>query len=214
MSVSRPLVIVSLLLCASLVGLLSMLAGGRQDRPYALTQEQLTGWTIVSGQGSDPWVLALRPPESVADALYAQLTTRSGVTRGRPTRTELPLVLRDEDAEGLQGVFGIETLTEVARDAGLDTATLTPVCIAHRLAPEGEAELVFVVFDAVEFQQMRRNLIPTFPEHAGTGIYDPGTLTPVLPIAASNPDLARWWPLRVNRDTDCLAPIHTVKSRP
>ncbi|MDR1990734.1 MAG: hypothetical protein LBQ09_10955, partial [Acidobacteriaceae bacterium] len=143
----------------------------------------------------------------VADALYAEATKRSDVALQRPFHTELPLVLRGEYEEGLQGVYGVDALTNIARGADIERATLTPVCIGHRLDRDRHAELVFVVFDTAEFQQMRRDLMPMFPEHAGTGIYDPDTLTPVLPIAASDADLTHWWPLTIDRATDCLAPL-------
>ena len=58
---------------------------------------------------------------------------------------------------------------------------MMPVCIARKVADDGRAsaELYFIVFESAAFNQMRLDLTPTQPEHAGIGTYDPGTLTPV-----------------------------------
>jgi hypothetical protein len=66
---------------------------------------------------------------------------------------------------------------------------------------------MFVIFTSPEFQQMRLDLLPDFPEHAGTGIYEPGTVTPILPFAQRGGDFSRWWPLAVDPRTDCQAPL-------
>jgi hypothetical protein len=200
-------VITGVVLCGVVLALLWTIASDTRARPYAITAQQLTGWTIVPGEGSDPWVLALRPPNDVAEALYAELAQKSATAWQRPSHTELPLVLRGEYEEGLQGVYGVDALAQIAQDADLEHATLTPVCIGHRISHDRHAELVFVIFESAEFLEMRRDLIPMFPEHAGTGLYDPRTLTPVLPLALNHADFSRWWPLIIDRATDCQAPL-------
>ena len=50
-------------------------------------------------------------------------------------------------------------------------------------------------------------LQPDFPEHAGIGVYDPGALTPVLPIATTDTEFSRWWPIRLDRVSDCEAQV-------
>ena len=49
------------------------------------------------------------------------------------------------------------------------TATFMPICLAHRTITDaaGRAELYFVPFESAAFNQMRMDLLPTQPEHAG-----------------------------------------------
>jgi hypothetical protein len=207
MRLSRPWIFVGLALAVAVAALVWMIAGDRRSRSYSVDRSRLTGWTIVASEGDEPWVLALRPPETLAADLFTQFASRGGTTFEPLPHTALPLVLRTEFEEGLQGVYGVDTITQIARDAGVGAAALTPVCIGRRVDRERDAELVFVVFNSPEFQQMRNDLLPDFPEHAGTGIYDPATLTPILPFAERGGDFSRWWPLTVDPRTDCQAPL-------
>ena len=57
------------------------------------------------------------------------------------------------------------------------------------------------------FNALRLELQPDFPEHAGIGVYDAGALTPALPIATTGADFGHWWPIRLERITDCQAQV-------
>jgi len=179
------------------------------SRPVALEPQQLARWTLVTSDGTDPWVVALQPPDRLVALLLATARARAGVTLVAPAHAALPLVLRTEFEESLQGVYGVDSVQRIARDAGLDTAAFTPVCLAHRTAsgPSGRAELYFVPFESAAFVQMRVDLTPTEPEHAGIGVYDPGTVTPILVVGATDAAFDRWWPLAFDPTKDCEAPI-------
>jgi hypothetical protein len=116
--------------------------------------------------------------------------------------------MRDEYADGLQGVHSVENILRFARDAGLESAPLEPVCLAHRTRGGSPSdELYFVVFESAAFRDFRQDIIPAFPEHAGTGIYDSAALRAILPIAVTEGSSNTWWPIAFDQARDCVAQI-------
>lgn len=197
--------------------LLAMVVGGlvwtilrdSRSEPYSIPRAALSGWTLEAGGAEDPWVVAARPPAAVAAAL---LKAVSGKTQQRliaPPNARLGLVLRSEYDEGLQGVYGADAILRMARDAGLENATFEPICVGHKVDATSTVrrELFFVAFDAPEFRQLRADLIPPFPEHAGTGVYDPTTLSAVLPIGSTDGQLTGWFPFTFDKQVDCIAKV-------
>ena len=178
----------------------------------ALSVEAFASWPIIVSNGTDPWIAALAPPQEVMATLSAEVTRRAGRPLVAPTHPGLPLVLRTEFDEGLQGVYGTDSVVRMARDAGVDTAHLQPLCLAHQVrdGANGRAEIYFVPFESPEFSQLRLDLTPTEPEHAGVGIYEAGTLTPILIIGTTDENLERWWPLRFNAASDCVGTVATT----
>ncbi len=163
----------------------------------------------MQSDGTDPWVVAAVPPDTLVASLMAQATRHAGRPLVTPPHPGLPLVLRPEFEEGLQGVFGTDSVMRMAHDSGLDATRFEPVCLAHQTRSDanGRTELYFVPFDSAPFSQLRVDLIPAFPEQAGTGIYDPSLLSPILVVGGTDPAFERWWPLRFNRDTDCVGSV-------
>lgn len=159
----------------------------------------------MTSDGTDPWVVGAKPPESLTAALFQEASRRAGTTLVAPPHPALPLVLRAEFDEGLQGVYGTDSVLRIARDTGIEETMFQPVCLAHRTSsgPSGRVELYFVPFESAAFNQMRVDLVPTEPEHAGIGIYEPATLTPILMVGATDNAFERWWPLQFDRDADC-----------
>ena len=194
-------------------GLVWILGQGFGGHPLSIADATLANWPLVTSDGTDPWIVAARPPDSLITQLLQDVSRQSGRTLVPPPHPGLPLVLRAEFDDALQGVYGIDEVLRIARDAGVDTATFTPVCIARKVAGTGpgRAELYFIVFDAPAFDQMRVDLTPTQPEHAGIGMYDPSTVTPVLVVGATDSSFERWWPLTVNRATDCQATLQPAR---
>jgi hypothetical protein len=118
-------------------------------------------------------------------------------------------VLRSEFEEGLQGVYGVDSVMRIAHETGVDSERFVPVCLAHHHSsgPSGDADLYFVAFESGVFNQMRLDLVPPQPEQAGVGIYDPATLTPILPVGATDDRFDRWWPLAFDASEDCVASL-------
>jgi hypothetical protein len=182
---------------------------------YHIPDATLSNWTLVTSDGTDPWIVGVQPPEGLTSSLFNEVTRRSRAHLVAPPHPALPLVLRSEFEEGLQGVYGTDTVLRLAHEAGIENAAFTPTCLAHqrRDGPSGTADMYFVPFESEAFNQLRVGLLPAQPEHAGIGIYDPATLSPVLIVAASDPDFERWLPLQFDREHDCEAPLATSAAR-
>ncbi len=215
MRISRRTFLSVFLILVAAAGILSWVLTRRDAAPpYAVTTADLTGWTLVASDGSDPWVVALTPPQSLTTSLFQDATRRSGTRLVAPAHPALPLVLRSEFDEGLQGVYGTDSVLRIARDAGVDAAEFQPVCLAHRTRKDqnGRADLYFVALESAAFNQMRVDLLPPQPEHAGIGVYEPSTLTPILIVGATDEAFDRWWPLQFDQTKDCEAdlPIASV----
>jgi len=169
----------------------------------------------VSSDGTDPWIVGARPPDALTAQLFREASRRAGATLVPPPHPALPLVLRTEFDEGLQGVYGTDSVLRMAREAGIESTRFQPVCLARRTSdgPSGRAAMYFVPFDSPEFYQLRIDITPAEPEHAGIGIYEPGTLLPVLIVGATDSHFDRWWPVAFNRDTDCEADLHVTPAQ-
>jgi hypothetical protein len=199
------------LLTVVTAGLIGTILRDAGSRPYAIPRTALSGWTLEAGGPDEPWLVGAHPPDSVAAALFRDVAAKTSEPLVAPGRTSLGLVLRSEYDEGLQGVYGVDAILRMARDAGLEGASFEPVCLAHRVVSDGPTrrELFFVAFTAPEFNQLREDLIPPFPEHAGTGTYDPTTLSAILAIGATDDDFARWFPFAFDKQVDCIATLNT-----
>jgi hypothetical protein len=193
----------------AVVVLLWTLGQGFGGHPLSLAASSLSHWGLVISDGTDPWVVAAQPPGSLTSQLLSEVTRQAGRPIVAPLRPAVPLVLRSEFDDALQGVYGVDEVLRIARDDGVDTGTFRPVCIARKVQGNGSsrAELYFLVLDSSAFNQMRIDLTPAQPEHAGIGMYDPTTVTPVLVIGSTDGTVDRWWPIAVNRDTDCQARV-------
>lgn len=164
---------------------------------------------MVRSDGTDPWVVAMQPPASLTAALFAEASRRAVRPLVAPPHAGLPLVLRTEFDEGLQGVYGVDSVLRIARESGVESDVFEPVCLAHRTVerPDGPAEVYFVPFESAAFVKVRIDLVPAQPEHGGIGIYEPSTLIPALIVGATDAAFERWWPLAFDRERDCEAPV-------
>lgn len=195
-------------LVAVVAGLVFGLVRDLRSRQYHVSSGALSGWTVVLGRPDDPWVVALEPPASMAASLLQQA---SNVDRrlAAPPHAALPLVTRQEYDDALQGVFGAADIQRMARQTITSASIFEPVCIGHRVDRKGGGsdEIYFLAVTAPEFDALRLELRPDFPEHAGIGAYDAGALTAVLPFATTGTDFVRWWPIRLERLTDCQGQV-------
>lgn len=180
-----------------------------QWRPYHVDRAALSGWKVVLGAPEDPWIVALEPPASLTTSLFQQVSTKAGRPLVAPPHAALPLVLRPEHDDALQGVYGAMDIQRMAKQEIVVEPAFEPVCIGHRVDPQGRVsgELYFLAVNSPAFNALRLAIRPDFPEHAGIGVYDPGALTPVLPIATTGTDFSRWWPIQLERITDCEAQV-------
>jgi hypothetical protein len=204
---SRKFILVLTLAAGVVLALLWSLLHDQRTRPYHVDRSALSGWKVVLGAPEDPWVVALEPPASLTTSLFQQVSTKVGRPLVAPRHAAL--VLRPEHDDALQGVYGAMDIERIARQEIAVEATFEPVCIGRRVGPQraDPGELYFLAVTSAAFDAIRLELRPDFPEHAGIGVYDPGALSPVLPIATTDTDFARWWPIRLERITDCEAQV-------
>lgn len=176
-------------------------------RPYSVSETALSGWKVIAGPPGSPAVVALQPPRQLSTDLYRQVSARTKEALVAPEEPLIPLVLQDEYADSLQGVLSVDDIIGIAEGAGLDAARFEPVCLAERTASKQghDSEQFYAVFDAPAFANFRQQLTPLFPEHAGGVAYEPGALHMVLPVAASDEELASRPAAVIDRETECVA---------
>jgi hypothetical protein len=178
--------------------------------PYEIDGADLSGWTLAltDADRPDTAILQLRPPDLMPAGLFRQIFQRSMQSLRPPPSPGMPLVLRGEYVASLQGVVSPEELADLAGAAGLEGVTVRPVCLAVKREPVGarSAQLFFLLLDVPAFDRFRADLARLHADRGGVG-FDPASLRPVLPIAWAEGDYARWWPLAVNAEDDCEAPL-------
>ena len=209
MRLSRTALATTLLVVAVGAGTVWWFVGRPDATPLIIPASAFSSWTVVTSDGTDPWIVGAQPADSLTRQLLDVASKRAGRPLVAPPHPAVPLVLQSEFADSLQGVYGTDAVMRMAHDAGIESAVFAPVCLAHQTidAPSGTLDVYFVPFEAPSFNQMRADLTPLEPEHAGIGIYDPATLTPALVIGATANAFDHVWPIRFDRARDCEAPI-------
>ena len=177
--------------------------------PYAVEPEALSGWTLVLADPTRPavWAVGLQPPALFRSGLFDQLFDRTMASMTSPLDDVLPIVLARELSGGAGAPLSAEAIRQAAGDAGLERARLQPVCMAvKRETFAGRTrEFYFVLFDIPEVAAFRRRLNELVEDGAGGDAL--GDLDLILPIAGSDAAFAGWWPVVVDRETDCQAPV-------
>ncbi len=176
--------------------------------PYAVAPEALSGWTLVLADPTRPavWAVGLQPPALFRAGLFDQLFDRTMASMTSPVDDVLPIVLGRELSGG-PGAVSPDAIRRAADEAGLERARLQPVCMAvKRETFAGRTrEFHFVVFDIPEAAAFRRRLGELVEDSAGGNAL--ADLDLILPIAGSDAAFGGWWPVIVDRGTDCQAPI-------
>jgi len=198
------------------LGLLGMLfvrsAQDVREMPFVVERQDLVPWSLVLGPNTDAlgsW-LSLSPPQPLAGPLGRQIFARAGESLRYPSPPALPLLLVAEYDAALSGVLTSKVLVTLAREAGLESATFEPICMAHRRIsePGGTRGTYFVLFDVPAFGAFRFQVAEALRRAGGdTSRFDPEALSPVLIVAGLDGNFSRWLPLRANPEVDCLAPI-------
>jgi hypothetical protein len=188
---------------------------GTRAEPYTVAGQSLRNWTLVLEPASplssaaEP-LLWLRPPPDLVRGLFGQVFKRAMESMNAPEVGGIPLVLQGEFDRAFAGRVTPAVLMVAARDVGLDTAPLVPLCLAHRRVSEVSStqQLYFVLFDAPAFARFRARIGALLGEgSAPRSDFDPAQLSPVLFIAVAESTFNRWLPLRADPKTDCVAPI-------
>jgi hypothetical protein len=179
--------------------------------PYLVPGQYLSGWTVALERSSDPSAprLTLQPPQALMPDLFRQVFTRVMESMSTPNPPGMPLVLQhelnDPSARGLGG----EAIVAAAREAGLETVTLRPRCMAYRRmsTPGATRQAYFLLFDLPEFTRFRQSVGSLLKAAGGGAAFDPAALSPVLMVSSSDPRFSAWFPLRADPAADCVAPV-------
>jgi hypothetical protein len=178
-----------------------------RSEPFVVRGSELVGWTVaLDAPSSDPAapLASLRPPRELPMRLFRQLFSRVMETLNTPQAAGIPLALAAE----VERRVPVDEIIALARAAGLEEARLEPRCLAHRRIPEAGVprQLFYVVFDVPGFRDFRQALAQKLREsNDEPTLFEPGGLEPILMLASSHPEFARWLPVR-NADADCIAP--------
>ena len=180
--------------------------------PYEVGDAALTGWRLVLTDPSQPGlsVLGLQPPPLLVSGLFDQVFMRTMESMTSPGADILPVVFHNEFQSGLRAVLAPDELLQAARDAGLEEARLEAVCMGVKREQFGgrSRQIYFVLFDAPAVAAFRQQLGRLAAEGGEAGAFGATPFDLVLPIAASDAGFASWFPMAVDRLTDCQAPVH------
>ena len=180
--------------------------------PYAVDDATLTGWRLVLTDPGQPGiaVLGLQPPPSLTPGLFDQVFKRTMESMISPGADILPILLHDEFQSGLRAVLTPDELLQAARDAGLEAARLEPVCIGVKREPFGgrSRQIYFVLFEAPAVAAFRQQLERVAAERGGPDAFEAAPFDLVLPVGGSDARFGNWFPMTVDRNADCQAPVH------
>lgn len=201
--------VVALGVIALLIFLFIRSAGEVRAEPYTLPRTHLQGWSLVLESAASPHeaLLSLQPRPELVHELFRQVFSRAMESMTMSTTAAIPVLLRGEYDRAFAAQFTPDELLARARTAGLDTATPEPRCVGHKRIsePGSTRQLFYALFDAPAATRFREELAALLP--GGTPAFDPAAQSPVLFISTTGAGVGRWLPLRVDRGTDCVAPI-------
>jgi hypothetical protein len=198
----------ALLVLAGLGFLFIQTLDDARSEPFVVRGAELTGWALaVEASSADPAapLVSLRPPRELPMRLFRQLFSRVMETLNTPQAAGIPLALASE----VGGAVAPDDLLELARGLGLERSRLEPRCLAHRRIPEAgfPRQLYYLVFDVPGFADFRQALADRLRTSTGEPtLFDPAGLEPILMLASSHPEFARWLPVR-GTEADCIAPV-------
>ncbi len=177
--------------------------------PFSIPRAHLTGWTLGLAPSGNQLgaLLTLTPNTALMPPLSRELFSRMGESLHYPTAA-MPVVLRGEFDRAIAGRVTPDALLDLARQAGLESATIEPRCMARRRdsVPGVVRGGYFLVFDVPQFGQFREQVAERIRAGGANSLFDPGALSAVVFAANLDGDTARWLPLRV-AESDCFAPV-------
>ena len=204
-------VTIGLVAVAVLAVLFVRSARNTQAQPFTIARPHLAGWTLTLASGADELdsLLSITPTADLMRPLGRELFDRMGESLHYPP-SAMPVVLRSEFQRAIAGVLAPEALLDAAREAGLESATFQPRCMARRRVdgPGVLRSVYFVLFELPQFTQFREQVAQRLRAAGGDASrFDPSALSPVLIAAAHDGNFSSWLPLRGDPDVDCFAPI-------
>ncbi len=177
--------------------------------PFSIPRAHLAGWTLGLAPSGDQLgaFLTLTPNKQLMPPLSRELFSRMGESLHYPGAA-MPVVLRVEFDRAIAGRVTPDELLDLARQAGLESATIQPQCMARRResAPGVIRGVYFLVFDVPQFGRFREQVAARIRAGGANSLFDSAALSPVVVAANLDGDTARWLPLRA-AESDCFAPV-------
>jgi hypothetical protein len=204
-------VLIALLAAAVLAVLFVRSALSTSAQPFTIARQHLAGWTLTFAPDADPLgaSLSITPNAELMKPLARDLFARMGESLQYPPPA-MPLLLRSEFQHAIAGALTPGALVDAAREAGLESATFQPRCMARRRisAPGLVRGVYFLLFDLPQFTGFREQVAQRL-RAAGrdASLFDPLALSPVLIAAGLDGNFSGWLPLRADPDVDCFAPV-------
>jgi hypothetical protein len=204
-------VTIALVAVAVLAALFIRSARSTSAQPFTIARPHLAGWTLSLAPEANALdsLLWITPKAELMAPLGRELFARTGQSLHYPSPA-MPVVLRSEFQRAIAGVLAPATLLEAARQAGLESASFQPRCMARRRisAPGLLRGVYFLLFDLPQFVQFRQQVRQRLGDAGGDGsLFDPSALSPVVIAAALDGSFSGWMPLRADPEVDCFAPI-------
>lgn len=175
------------------------------SEPYTVEQRRLGPWTLAlePADSAHAPLLSIRTGSELVANLFRQLFQRKMESMNTPLTASIPIVLHSEFAGGLAVGMTPDELLDAAREAGLESQSHVPRCLAHRRISEpGQTrQAYFVIVDSPSIVAFRTTLA-----QRGQGAFGAEALTPVMFVGASGGAFSRWLPLQAT-DSDCISPV-------
>ena len=126
-------VMVALVAVAVLAVLFVRSARTTRAQPFTIARQDLAGWTLTLAPDADAFdsLLSITPKVELMPPLARDLFARTGESLHYPP-TAMPVVLRSEFQRAIASVLAPDALLDAAREAGLESATFQPRCMARR----------------------------------------------------------------------------------
>jgi len=176
-----------------------------RTEPYTVERAHLGPWTLEleAADGANAPLLSLRTGTGLVANLFTQMFNRTMESINRPADASIPIVLRGEFDRALSQRMKPGDLLTAAREAGIESASHQPRCLAHRRISEPgmTRQTYFAIVDSPSIVAFRARLASS-----GTSEFDAAALTPIMFVGTSDPAAHRWLPIRAT-DADCVAPI-------
>ncbi len=175
-----------------------------RSEPYTVERAHVGKWTLAleAAEGPNAPLLSARTGLELVASLSRQIFHRAMESLDTPATSSIPIVLHGEFNRGLAGRMTPGELLAAAREAGLESASHEPRCLAHRRIsePGTTRQAYFAIVESPSIAGFREQLART------EAAFDAAALTPVMFVGASDPVFHRWLPIRAG-DADCVAPI-------
>jgi hypothetical protein len=205
-------VMIALVAVAVLAVLVVRSARSTEAQPFTIARQHLAGWTLTltpDGDAVDSW-LSITPQAELMPPLARDLFARTGESLHYPPAA-MPVVLRREFQRAIAGVLTPQAVLDAAREAGLESATFQPHCMARRRisAPGVLRGVYFLLFDLPQFTQFREQVAQRLRAAGGdaSSQFDAAALSPVVIAAGLDGSFSGWLPLRADPEADCFAPV-------